>query len=78
MVAPWPSACSGAMYCGVPMIECSRVSLVCASRIFEIPKSSTFTISRPSPGRDERNRFEGLRSRWTTPWACAADSAETT
>ena len=70
---PWsrraPAACSGAMNSGVPamaMPECSRSSSqTCAS-----PKSVSF-----SPGRTSRfpraSTLAGLRSRWSTPSACA-------
>ena len=39
-----------------------------------MPKSSTFTVKRPAPARRDRarNTFSGLRSRCTTPAACAA------
>ena len=40
-------------------------------RIFEIPKSSTFTSGLPSLRR-VRKRFPGFRSRWMIPSACAA------
>ena len=38
-----PSACSGAMYCGVPSSTESCVCTVCEPRILEMPKSSTLT-----------------------------------
>ncbi len=41
---------------------------------FEIPKSSTFTKSARS-SRWSTITFSGLRSRWTIPQACAAESA---
>jgi hypothetical protein len=69
-----PRACSGAMYPGVPTIAPVRVIRVSAA-CHAIPKSSTFTRSM-SPST--RNRFEGFRSRCTTPPACAKESASAT
>ncbi len=74
----WPSTCSGAMYRGVPTSRPGRVSSVPISseRVRSLgsararPKSSTFTPW------GERNTFEGLRSRWTTPAAWSAARAE--
>ena len=37
-----------------------------------MPKSTTFTVSG---GSGWMKMFSGLRSRWTMPLACAADSA---
>ena len=42
-----------------------------------MPKSTTFTKS-VSPSTDSRKTFAGLRSRWTIPFACVADSADAT
>jgi len=39
--------------------------------IFEIPKSRIFTIASPL-GSLVRKMFDGFKSRWTTPIACAA------
>jgi hypothetical protein len=63
-------SCSGDMYEGEPTISCVPVRL-CSCRIFEIPKSSTFTMREPSVHR-ARKRFSGFRSRCTTPAACAS------
>ncbi len=60
------------MYPGVPStvslpVRCWEAAWMCAS-----PKSSSTT----SPGWPERRkRLEGLRSRWTMPWAWAVASA---
>ena len=64
--------CSGDMYAGDP-----KTDAVCVIEGFwgvpspsalEIPKSSTLTTEGPS-SRCVRNRFDGLRSRWTIPSA---------
>ena len=75
-----PVACSGAMYCGVPISAASWVSTVFAPRILEMPKSRILTTSRVSPPSSvgQRKMLSGLRSRWTTPSRCAAASAEPT
>ncbi len=69
----WPCACSGDRYEAVPSTAavCATVSAVVVIRA--IPKSATFTwpvgVSMMLPG---------LMSRWITPCACAAESAEAT
>jgi hypothetical protein len=69
--------CSGAMYFGEPMNEPSCVrsspSIESSPTIFTMPKSTIFTSSSPSRPRSSMT-FEGLRSRWMTPWACASVS----
>ena len=60
-----PTACSGAMYAGVPMNACDCVRSVVPR--FASPKSATF--GSPSA---VRSTFAGFRSRWTMPSACAA------
>ena len=71
-------SCSGDMYIGEP-----STSVVCVSApsvgspapvIFEMPKSSTLMMRRLSD-RFARKRFDGLRSRWTMPSACASAMA---
>ncbi len=64
------------MYPGEPMTVEVRVTIWSRSviGIFEMPKSSTFTVGRPD-GRVARNRFAGLRSRWTMPSECASATA---
>jgi hypothetical protein len=62
-----PIACSGDMYCGVPMdmpVSVMRVppALLAASAM---PKSAT--SAAPSCSR----MFSGLMSRWMTPWRWA-------
>ena len=71
------SACSGLMYAGVPMKRLYSVKSVFSVRrvciALAIPKSMTFTTGRPSCS--ETITFEGLMSRWMTPfwWAwCTA------
>ena len=75
-----PSACSGERYSGVPKITPAWVS---ASRpgppfwgsvTLAMPKSRIFTTS-VWPSRSINMTFSGLRSRWTTPAACACSSA---
>ena len=61
--AHFPSACSGARNAGAPRTPRDRA----ASSTRPIPKSS----ARSPPARS-KNRFSGLMSRWTTPFACAA------
>ena len=69
--------CSGDMYCGDPSSVLGAVRLFfdgasSSWRIdFEMPKSSTFTMRVPF-ARSARNKFDGLRSRWTMPAACAS------
>ena len=70
MVArPW--ACSGDMYCAVPMIE--PVSVMSEAPAFAMPKSVTF--ARPSPST---RTLCGLRSRCTIPRRCAKRAARST
>ena len=59
-----PIACSGDMYEGVPrsVPDC----VISAFTSLAIPKSVTFTRSTSN-----RMRFEGLMSRWITPFVCA-------
>ena len=61
-----PVACSGAMYCGVPLIMPVAVSLLEPSSIFAMPKSARYTRSSSSS-----RMFCGFTSRWTSllPWA---------
>ncbi len=61
------------MYEGEPIIDVVTVIASWASRlgILEMPKSSTLMTGLPL-GRSARNRFAGLRSRWTMPSACAS------
>ena len=70
-----PRTCSGDMYIGEPSTSAgpvSDVSIACSlSDDLEMPKSSTFTSGLPS-ARRVRNRLLGLRSRCTTPRACAS------
>jgi hypothetical protein len=77
-----PRSCSGAMYGTVPTIAPSVDRVAVGSVLpapaggpthFARPKSSTFT--RPS---SLSMTFAGLRSRWTTPRSCAAESAPAT
>ena len=60
-------ACSGAMYCGVPATTPLCVRLA-SSTARARPKSVILTRSTPFSSR----MFEGLMSRCTSPWACAA------
>jgi len=72
--SPENSACSGAMYSGVPIIWRNSVnSVFSVSRwfvAFAMPKSITFGTGLPSC-RVTR-MFDGLMSRWMIPfwWAC--------
>jgi hypothetical protein len=50
------------------VVACVRVISVESCKTFAMPKSSTQTP------RSLRMMFEGLRSRWTIPSACASDS----
>ncbi len=59
-------ACSGAMYCGVPLIMPVAVRPGEPSTIFAMPKSARYTRSASS-----RRMFCGLMSRWMTPLPCA-------
>src|SRR6476646_8159227 len=68
--------CSGAMYSGVPTTLPDRVMspVVAASATvsFETPKSSTLQSRIDPSASSHRKMLSGLRSRWMTPWACAA------
>jgi hypothetical protein len=55
------------MYCGVPMRIASWVRSDWLPRIFEMPKSRTFTFVGMSSSGVQRKTLSGLRSRWTTP-----------
>ena len=58
-----PSACSGAMNSGVPMMARATVSFVAETfSTFEIPKSTTFANGGAS-GAPTRNTLSGFRSR---------------
>jgi len=67
------SACSGAMYSGVPIICRHSVKSVLSVRwrsvAFAMPKSMTFGTGFPS--WSATSTLPGLRSRWMTPllWA---------
>ena len=66
------------MYSGVPNTARVTVSLVTDDfSTFEMPKSTTFT-NTSCCGTRVKNTLPGLRSRWTTPSACATASAEAT
>ena len=73
-----PSACSGDMYAGVPTVVPTSVTIAvlvaaagsAASSSLAMPKSSTFTL--PS---SVIITFDGFRSRWMMPAACAFDNA---
>ena len=67
-----PRACSGAMYAGVPSTTPVLVIAAETDPRRAMPKSSSATLSTAPP---RRNRLLGLRSRWTTPRACADASA---
>ena len=73
MSCPDISACSGAMYSGVPRIcACWVNSVFCVSSAlvaFAIPKSITLGTGRPSCS--ETSTFDGLTSRWMIPFWCA-------
>ncbi len=82
MAATSPRACSGLMYCRVPLITPTsetRVAATSESVIRARPKSRILTIGPvalgPLPVDDAASSatmmFEGLRSRWMTPrwWA---------
>ena len=58
-----PCACSGDIYCGVPATSPGRV-ISTSSTARARPKSVIRTRSTPFSSRT----FEGLMSRWTTPW----------
>ena len=66
-----PSACSGAMYAGVPMAIPTCVSVAPpadkrdAEIAFAMPKS--VTVALPA----ESSTLSGLMSRCTMPWPCA-------
>lgn len=63
-----PLHCSGAMYGAVPpLLEPDQ------PKTWASPKSRTFTCPRAV-----RNTFDGLRSRCSTPAACAYESARAT
>ena len=67
-------SCSGDMYKGDPMMARSWVSPCCladSAVLLEMPKSSTLTVTAFF-AFFARNRFAGLRSRWTMPCACAS------
>ena len=63
------------MYGGVPMICPVRVScsVPATAAIFARPKSISFGVS-PTSRSAVRMTFDGLRSRWMMPAACAASS----
>ncbi len=69
-----PSACSGLMYSGVPIIAPSTVKSVSPAGLSAIalamPKSMTLACGFPS--WVETRTFDGLMSRWMIPfvWAC--------
>ena len=66
-----PSACSGAMYAGVPSTSPVRVAIDSAPPMtFAMPKSETFSVPVPV-----NRRFSGLMSRWRIPFPCACCSA---
>ena len=73
-----PSACSGAMYSGVPTADPSKVrasgTANAASRALATPKSMMRTRGRPSSS-DDTSTLAGLRSRWMTPRRCACSTA---
>ena len=65
------------MYTGVPMTMPVRVFIMPGSSAdsFAIPKSRIFARSPPvTAGSPTMKMFSGLRSRCTTPFACAACS----
>ena len=69
-----PMICSGAMYLGVPITKPGRVRsesglIVSSGSGRARPKSSSFTPC------GVRKTLDGLRSRWTMPRACRAESA---
>ena len=70
-----PTACSGAMYAGVPSDVPTCVSVPPGASVFEtssalaIPKSVTTAVP------EEMSTFSGLMSRWTIPCPCAYASA---
>src|SRR5262245_39191743 len=74
---PLISACSGAMYSGVPSICRNSVKTVLSVNwppvAFAIPKSITFGTGAPS--WSVTSTFEGLRSRWMIPFWCACWTA---
>ena len=70
-----PRSCSGLMKPGVPISSPVLViSVSPAHANFAMPKSRTFTATRPS-GRSVTTMLRGLRSRCVTPVRCAASSA---
>ncbi len=65
---------SGGHVEGVPIeasVDVAPTSISVPGAIFEMPKSRTLRVT-VSPSR-ARKRFEGLRSRWMMPLACASD-----
>ena len=82
MAATCPMACSGDMYRGVPRIDPTMVPEplvvtagpgLCGTSTFEMPKSTILTkFGRSSLFRTKI--LSGLRSRWTMPFLCAAES----
>ena len=73
-----PSACSGAMYSGVPSssprtVRPSPPSANDASASFATPKS--ITRGRARPDDSSTSTFAGLRSRWMMPRRCACSTA---
>jgi hypothetical protein len=67
------SACSGAMYSGVPTTApnpvCSVRSVSACPVALAMPKSITFGTGRPS--YSAMRTLDGLMSRWMTPFMCA-------
>ena len=77
MSTPLSSACSGAMYSGVPTIwkwpVCSVRSVSAPPVALAMPKSITFGTGRPST--TVTRTLDGLMSRWMTPFMCACWTA---
>ena len=74
---PDDSACSGLMYAGVPIAwpHCvsSVFSVSCVPSAFAMPKSMIFGCGTSSCS--VTSTFDGLRSRWITPFWCACCTA---
>ena len=75
-----PSACSGLMYSGVPIIWPVCVNTSCATALALValatPKSITFTRAPVEPLAVESSdmparMLPGFRSRWMMPFMCA-------